>query len=160
MDVLGLASFGAKIEVRHTIELWHRVIDLVLDRANGDVKNPNAYVTSAFTRSSRALIIEATQALEKPTTAPGEAADAPKLIKCDPHSWSGPTGAQCPSCRADALVGKPADEATAVVLSDQVIQKLPEQYRHMASPHFKAPTSFEKTPSFQTTPGSPPATNR
>lgn len=152
VDVLGLASFGAKIGIRHTIELWHRVIDLVLDRANGDVKNPNAYVTSAFTRSSRALILEATQALEKRSKAPDEAAGAPKLIECDLHSWSGPAGAQCPSCRADALVGKPADEATAVVLTDEEIQKLPEQYRHMVAPNFRAPISFENTPSFQQTP--------
>lgn len=152
VDVLSLASVGAKVGVQRTAELWHQVIDLVLDRSNGDVKNPNAYVTSAFTRSSRALVIEATQSLEKLVKAPAVAISGSSAIECHTHSWSGPAGAQCPSCRADVLVGKPADDAATVVLTDEEIQKLPEQYRHMAAPNFKAPTSFENTPSFQRTP--------
>lgn len=151
VDVLGLALLAAKNGNRHRIELWHRLVDSILDRANGDVKNPNAYVTAAFTRSSRALIIEAAQALSKPSNAPGRATGAPAQVKCDPHSWSGPTSAQCPSCRADELVGKPADEATTVVLTEEEIQKLPEQYRHMVAPNFRAPIAFENTPSFQET---------
>lgn len=152
VDVLGLAASALDFDARHTIAVWHRVIDLVLDRASGIVKSPNAYVISAFSRSARALMIEAAQSLDASPQASRPAFEAPAIVECDMHSWSGREGAQCPSCRADALVGEPSAETSVAALTEEQIQKLPEQYRHMVSPGFKAPQSFENTRLFQETP--------
>lgn len=138
VDVVALAGAGNMFGQQHDVAVWHRVIDLVLDRASGSVRIPHAYVVAAFTSSARPLMLEAVKSLEAPK-APQQAARAVGTLECAKHSWSGRESAMCPSCRADALAGEPTEGEAAALLTEEQISKLPEAYRHMARPGFTAP---------------------
>lgn len=140
VDVLALAGMGTMFSQKHSVAVWHEVVNLVLDRTTTAVRNPHQYVLAAFGSSARVLVLEAVKNLEAPAETRQAAFEAPIMVKCEDHSWSGREGAVCPSCRADALVGEPAvEEIVSEPLTEAQIASLPAAYRHMVTPGFQAP---------------------
>lgn len=140
VDVLALAASGTMFNIHQPVRVWHRVIELILERSSGTVRMPHAYVLAAFSSAARTVIVEALQSLETPAEKAQDVFTAPIVVKCEDHSWSGREGAVCPSCRADALVGEPVvEETVSEPLTEAQIASLPPAYRHMVSPEFQAP---------------------